>query len=173
MLSMTNVSGAGAASSYYSADNYYTADESRAASAWSGEGAKRLGLSGPVEVDDFRALLEGKVAGQELGRPVKNAEGELEWAHRPGFDVTLSAPKSVSILAEVFGDSEVRDAHEKAVDAVASYIESELINVRIRSGGEVEREKTGNAIFARFHHNTSRDLDPQTHTHLVLINASQ
>lgn len=65
-------------------------------SEWQGQGAEALGLSGEVDRDQFRDLLDGKIGEQQLGT---YRDGRLE--HRPGWDVTLSAPKSVSIMAEV------------------------------------------------------------------------
>jgi len=83
--------------SYYEKDGYYASDDPahRQASAWAGRGAEALGLNGAVDPDIFRGVLEGKVpdgSGRELGR--RDADGKL--VHRPGRDVTLSAPKNVS-----------------------------------------------------------------------------
>ena len=86
------------ASSYYEADDYY-ADGGLSPSEWSGKGAEELGLSGDVDRDQFRELLDGKIGDQQLGA---FRDGQRE--HRPGWDVTFSAPKSVSIMAEVAGD---------------------------------------------------------------------
>src|SRR3546814_6512677 len=97
------------ASSYYEADDYY-ADGGLSPSEWQGKGAETLDLSGEVDRDRFRALLDGKVAGEQLGTM---RDGQLE--HRPGWDVTLSAPKSVSIMAEVAGDRRLIAAHGEAV----------------------------------------------------------
>ena len=66
-----------------------------AASAWAGKGAAALGLSGPVDPDRFRSVLEGGVpGGRRLGR--KEIGGGI--VRRAGRDVTLSAPKSVSLV---------------------------------------------------------------------------
>ncbi len=68
------------------------------------KGAGTLGLSGPVDPETFKALLEGKVPdGSHLGK--KDKDGEIP--HRPGRDVTLSAPKSVSLMALVGGDERI------------------------------------------------------------------
>ena len=61
-------------------------------------GAETFGLEGPVDPDTFKAVLEGEVpdgSGKRLGR--KTREGGIE--HRPGRDLTFSAPKSVSWAA--------------------------------------------------------------------------
>jgi conjugative relaxase-like TrwC/TraI family protein len=174
MLSMSNVTSVAAASSYYAEDNYYSQDENQAKSAWEGKGAESLGLSGAVGTEDFEKILSGEVGGQQLGRVTgKDAEGKVEREHRPGYDLTLSAPKSVSIVAEVGGRADVREAHEAAVSKVLEYLEKNFAGARVTEAGETRFEKTENVIAARFHHTTSRDLDPQTHTHLVIANATQ
>jgi len=174
MISMNNVGSAGQALHYFSKDNYYTQDEGLEKSEWFGQGAAALGLSGQIERQDFFEILNGKVDGQELGKFVVNEEtGEREREHRPGTDMTFSAPKSVSLLAEVAGNREVREAHEAAVKKALTYIESELAYTRQMKDGELESVKTGNLVVAMFRHNTSRELDPQTHTHAVIMNATK
>jgi conjugative relaxase-like TrwC/TraI family protein len=174
VISMNNVGSAGQALHYFSADNYYTQDEGLEKSEWFGKGAAALGLAGAIERQAFFDTLAGKIDGQELGKLVKNEKTEeLERDHRPGTDMTFSAPKSVSLLAEVAGNREVREAHEGAVKAALSFMESELAATRQMKGGQLETVKTGNLIVGMFRHNTSRDLDPQTHTHAVIMNATR
>lgn len=174
MITMSNISSAGAAGSYYSSDNYYTEGESKETSMWQGEGARDLGLQGKVDGEVFKDILSGKIGEQELGRYTgRDDNGNVILEHRPGYDITLSAPKSVSILAEVGGFKDVREAHEKAVSTVLEYIEKNLVGARVTKDGETSFEKTDNVIVARFEHNTSRALDPQTHTHLVFANATK
>ena len=173
MLSMSNVTSVASAASYYAEDNYYSQDENRAMSEWAGKGAEALGLSGPVDPADFVKVLSGELGEEKLGKILgKDADGEFIREHRPGFDVTLSAPKSVSIVAEVGERGDVRDAHEAAVTKVLEYIEKNLVGARVTEAGQTRFEKTGNVVAGRFAHTTSRDLDPQTHTHLVIANAT-
>lgn len=174
MISMNNVGSAGQALHYFSADNYYTQDEGLEHSEWFGQGAQQLGLAGKIDRSDFFEVLSGKVEGQELGKWVKDEKtGETVREHRPGTDMTFSAPKSVSLMAEVYGNSEVREAHEAAVKKALGYIETELAMTRQTADGKTEAVKTGNLTVAMFRHNTSRDLDPQTHTHAVIMNATK
>ena len=173
MISLHNVSGAGHALQYFAADNYYTQDEGLEHSAWFGKGAAVLGLTGQVDKDEFFKTLNGEVQGQQLGKWVVNEKtGQRELDHRPGLDMTFSAPKSVSLLAEVAGNRDVRLAHEAAVGKALAYVESELAHARVTEGGVTEPVRTGNVVVALFRHNTSRDLDPQTHTHAVVMNAT-
>ena len=171
---MNNVGSAGQALHYFSSDNYYTQDEGLEHSEWFGQGAGELGLSGKIDRQAFFDVLNGKVEGQELGKWVKNEKtGETEREHRPGTDMTFSAPKSVSLMAEVYGRKDVREAHEAAVKAALRHIEVELARTRQTVDGMTEPVKTGNVTVAMFRHNTSRDLDPQTHTHAVIMNATK
>ncbi|WP_459203501.1 MobF family relaxase (plasmid) [Ralstonia pseudosolanacearum] len=174
MISMNNVGSAGQALHYFSKDNYYTQDEGLEHSEWFGKGAEHMGLSGQIDRQAFFEILSGKIGEQELGKWVRNEEtGEKEREHRPGTDMTFSAPKSVSLLAEVHGNRDVRGAHEAAVKKALTYIESELAQTRQTEGGKTEAVQTGNLTVAMFRHNTSRELDPQTHTHAVIMNATR
>ena len=83
---------------YFEKDGYYEKDDPahKEASAWAGRGAAALGFSGPVDSATFKAILEGRVPdGPRLGKRAKDGET----THRPGRDVTMSAPKSVSLMA--------------------------------------------------------------------------
>ena len=55
-------------------------------------------------------------------------DGEHE--HRAGLDITLSAPKSVSLEALLYGEDKVLQAHEKAVRATLDFIERTLLKTR-------------------------------------------
>lgn len=156
------------ASSYYEADDYYAGD-GLSPSEWQGAGAAALGLSGEIERDQFREMLDGKMPdGQQLGTM---RDGEVQ--HRPGWDVTMSAPKSVSIMAEVAGDRRLVGAHDRAVKSALAFTERHTAATRIRDGGIVERQQTGNLTVASFRHDTSRAQDPQLHTHNVIMNATR
>ena len=168
VASVAALKSAAQASSYYESDDYYS-EGGEAPSAWFGEGAKALGLEGEVDRTAFKRGLEGELPnGQQLGT-VRNGERE----HRPGWDVTFSAPKSVSIMAEVAGDQRLVGAHDKAVKAALGYIERHGAATRVRQGGEVRTVETGKLAVATFRHNTSRAQDPQLHSHAVILNATQ
>jgi conjugative relaxase-like TrwC/TraI family protein len=168
VATISAIGSAAQASSYYEADDYY-ADGGLSPSEWQGAGAEALGLSGEVERDDFRAMLDGTMPdGQHLGTV---RDGEVQ--HRPGWDVTMSAPKSVSIMAEVAGDRRLVAAHSQAVASALRFAERHAAATRIRDGGGVERVHTGNLTIASFRHDTSRAQDPQLHTHNVIMNATR
>ena len=70
MLTLAKVTSSDAAASYYEAEDDYYAEGGRAPSAWWGEGAKALGLAGPVDAADFKTLLDGNLPdGQQMRIP--------------------------------------------------------------------------------------------------------
>lgn len=168
VASVKSLSSASQAASYYEADDYYTQD-GEAPSAWFGEGAEALGLEGEVDRAVFAEGLAGNLPSGDLLGTIRNGERE----HRPGWDMTFSAPKSVSIMAEVAGDRRLIAAHDKAVKTALGFVERHGSATRARSGGEVRTVETGNLAVATFRHDTSRKMDPQLHTHAVILNATQ
>ena len=149
---------------YYTVGDYYTkgTDEH---SEWGGALAADLGLQGKVDPAVFQHLLDGRVAGQQLGR--HRANGQIE--HHPGWDFAVNAPKSVSIMALVAGDDRIVAAHEQAVGTALAYLE-EHAALRRRDDGKVVEETTGRLLFARFTEHASRELDPHLHSHVVVMN---
>ncbi len=159
--------------SYYERDGYYARDdpEHHAASVWTGKGAAELGLEGPVDPDIFKAVLEGKVpdgSGLKLGR--KTRDGEIH--HRPGRDLTFSAPKSVSLAALIGGDARIVDAHDRAVVRTLDWFERNAAETRTqdRATRRMVRVRGQKTVVATFRHDTSRNLDPALHTHSVIAN---
>ena len=159
--------------SYYEKDSYYARDsgEHRAASAWAGRGAAALGLEGPVDPDTFRAVLEGEVpdgSGKRLGK--RGREGEIH--HRPGRDLTFSAPKSVSLAALIGGDDRIVGAHDRAVAGALDWFERNAAETRMHDpqAGRMVRAGGQKTVVATFRHDTSRNLDPALHTHSVIAN---
>lgn len=178
MISVGQISNAGGAASYYTEEQdrleYYQGEKSP--SEWKGAGAKISGIEGEeVTREGMEAMLSGKVREigesgfieeRQLGRIRADQEtGEKKLEHRAGWDFTFSAPKSVSIEAEVFGRSDVLDAHRQAVDKAMGYLER---HAQARIDGKTEN--TGNLTYAQFEHATTRAGDPQAHTHVVVTN---
>ena len=115
MLSVASVKSASGAASYFAKDDYYTAEHSSEATAWGGEHAAELGLTGEVAKEDFEKILNGEMpSGEKVGQTENR---------RLGVDLTFSMPKSASILAYVAGDSRVLAAHMNAVKATMGWVE--------------------------------------------------
>lgn len=147
-------------------EDYYLGS-GEATGVWLGAGAGALGLSGEVGGDDLRAVLRGVApSGVTLAGPGRRT---------PGFDLTVSAPKSVSILYAL-GDrqvaSEVLAGHEEAVRQAMAYLEREACFTRRGHAGSQVVRGAG-FVGAEFRHRTSRDGDPQLHTHALVANAVQ
>lgn len=136
---------------------------------WFGRGADRLGLKGMVDRRAFQDLLDGRlpngaVLGSKRGKAIE---------HRPGWELTFSAPKSVSIVAEVGGDERVIRAHHESVKEALEYLQDDAAMYRQR-GLIGPRERRGdNLTFALFQHDTNRNQDPNLHTHAVVANVIQ
>ena len=159
---------------YYERDGYYARNdpEHRQASFWYGDAAKALGLRAHVHPSRFEAVLSGYVPGTDL-RLGRMREGQHE--HRPGWDITLSAPKSVSLEALVMGDRRVIRAHDEAVRATLDFVEAELLQTRGWDPATRRRPRVSanGMVVAGFRHLASRDQDPQLHTHCVLANMTR
>ena len=151
-------------------DNYYLSDEAKYLPHWMGKGAEDLGLQGVIDQMQFERLLEGILPnGQVIGLQ-KNGE----YNHRAGFDITFSAPKTVSLLALLVGDKRFLEIHGRAV--VTTVNEIERFCAQARTAGEDGKtvfENTENLVAALFPHDTSRSLDPQLHTHVVIANMTK
>lgn len=167
MMSIAQVRSAGSAAGYYSdRDNYYVLGSLE--DRWAGKGAEQLGLQGAVDKDVFTRVLEGRLPdGADLSRQQDGSN-----KHRPGYDLTFSAPKSVSLMAMLAGDKRLTEAHNQAVDIAVRQVEA-LASTRVMTDGQSETVLTGNLVMALFNHDTSRDQEPQLHTHAVVANVTQ
>jgi conjugative relaxase-like TrwC/TraI family protein len=91
---------------------------------------------------------------------------------RPGYDLVLRPPKSVSVLWALGGQqvrATVRRAHVEAVDEAVRFIESQAVSARSKG----ERTATYGVVAAAFDHRTSRAGDPLLHTHVVTANMTR
>lgn len=155
------------------AENYYTAQDNyyflgHAESRWLGKGAETLGLTGEVSKEQLREILAGRLPdGSSLER-MENGKN----THRQGHDLTFSAPKSVSVLAVILGDERMIAAHNAAVTTALKETET-LASTRVMTGGASAPVMTGNLVIAAFNHDTSRELDPQLHTHALVMNMTE
>ena len=176
VVSIGAIASAAQGVSYFERDGYYAKGDPRHldASAWAGRGAEALELRGPVEPGVFQDVMEGTVpdgTGRRLGR--RERDGSV--THRPGRDLTFSAPKSVSIVAMLGGDAAVAAAQDAAVRRTLAWLEASTIQTRIRDPESGLLVHTGGQkmVAATFRHEVSRNLDPQLHTHAVVANMVQ
>jgi len=155
---------------------YYTA-RGESPGRWTGPGAEALGLRGEVTDTDFAAVLAGTHprTGEELGK---------HWRRQTvvAFDVTVSAPKDVSILYAL-GDERTRSTilriHDEGVQAAAEYLQANAgwarqYNPDIKTTDAVRAK----LVMPEFVHRTARPVtdpttgtvtvDPQLHTHITV-----
>jgi conjugative relaxase-like TrwC/TraI family protein len=173
MLSIGRLGATGGAEYYLdkvanNVDDYYLG-RGEAPGQWIGATSDRLGLAGEVDAETLRNLLAGRSAsGESLGM-------QLRPERRPGYDLTFSAPKGVSLLW-AFGPEDVRDAisiaHNQAISTVLDHLSTEACYARRGRDGKRLVEANG-FIGAAFRHRTSRAGDPQLHTHVVVPNLVQ
>jgi conjugative relaxase-like TrwC/TraI family protein len=147
-------------------EEYYASPSTEARGAWMGVGAREFGLSGVVDGEELRRVLDG-LDGD--GEPLRGSSSAVRNA---GYDLTFSAPKSVSVLFGL-GDLEVREAvraaHDSAVSEALGYLEHTAAAVR-RGHGGARVEPASGFVAAAFRHRTSRAGDPQLHTHVLVAN---
>ena len=147
-------------------DDYYARSEP---GRWIGAGAELLGLAGEVGPAQVDALVVGAHPG--TGLPLGMRIGKVA-----AFDLTFSAPKSVSLLAGLADPvtrAQVEQAHAGAVAHTVAFIEAEGVLAGRRGSGGCRHIGTTGAVAAEFVHHTSRAGDPQLHTHLLVFNRAQ
>lgn len=149
-------------------DDYYHKG-TEPAGIWYGQGAQLLGLSGTVGRQDFLALCAGYNPEEMSEKFVQNAGRENR---RAGWDLTFSAPKTVSALWAT-ADEETRQkisaANYSAVLNALDFVQDRYGFARVGNDG-TEVEKSNKLFFSLFEHSTSRAQDPQLHIHAVMVN---
>jgi conjugative relaxase-like TrwC/TraI family protein len=168
MLSSSNLKSHQAAT-YFEQDDYYSKEQGPGGSRWLGKGAEKLGLAGGVTQDDFAQVLKGRSPDGNFlfSREVNSKK------RRAATDFTFSAPKSVSVAGLVQGDQRVIEAHHLAVERTLAVLEDRYSETRVMTHTGRKKIHTGNLIAAVFAHGTSREAEPQLHSHCVVMNATQ
>ncbi|MGP5002413.1 MobF family relaxase [Glutamicibacter ardleyensis] len=172
--------------------SYYT-ESGDPAGTWFGQGLATTGMVEGQQVESWAAkkLYQDMIdpyTNKQLGRPpikeqqtptgAKTPKGEQAKPTRKpvhGFDLTFSAPKSVSALWAV-ADPElqgrIHQAHKEAISETLAWAEKNVIQTRSGHGG-VAHVATNGIVGSLFDHSDSRVGDPQLHTHAVIHNRVQ
>lgn len=141
----------------------------RPAASFSDRVASRIareitGLSGETREEAVLNIKrEERIAETRLARAVA------------GFDLTFSAPKSVSVawaLADAGTQGVIYDAHQRALAYVVAFAERSVFSSRSGKNGVVQEDIRG-IVGAAFDHWDSRAGDPQMHTHVAVMNRVQ
>jgi len=137
---------------------------------WEGRGLDELGLPaggrvGERELEAAFGRALHPATGEQLGRGWR-ADGVT------GYDLCLSAPKSVSALWAIGREvtaAEVLAGHRAAVSAALEYVDGHASFSRVGADGHIQ-VATGGLAAAVFDHRTSRAGDPQLHSHALVVN---
>ena len=150
-------------------EDYYSQGSEATPSRWTGSAAEALDLSRPVDREDHIRTLQG--FDPRTGEALVQKAGENR---RYAFDLTFSAPKSVSIAWAV-GDEKTRAgieaAQDRAVEKTLAFIEERFALGRRGSAkeGTITEERV-KLLAAVYRHGSSRELDMQIHSHAMLQN---
>ena len=137
---------------------------------WGGRLADAFNLDGQVTKDAFERLCDHlhPTADDKLTQRTK--EGR-----RVGYDCNYHAPKSVSLMATLGGDTRIVSAFEYAVRSTMREVERDA-RTRVRIKGADETRETSNLIWADYVHFTARPVggvpDPHLHMHCVTFNVT-
>jgi conjugative relaxase-like TrwC/TraI family protein len=151
-------------------EDYYVGS-GEAPGRWIGSGCGGLGLTGRVDAAALTAVLDARLPAD----PQRSLISHRRADRLPGYDLTFSAPKGVSLLFALGGPElmlEIRRAHDAAVAATLGYLEREAGEVRRGKDG-ISRLPGGGFVAAAFRHRTSRAGDPQLHTHVLVANMTR
>jgi conjugative relaxase-like TrwC/TraI family protein len=135
---------------------------------WQGATAEKLGLKvgETVTRDQFAALLNNLNPTTKERLTARTNENR-----RLYFDVTSSAPKSVSVMAITMGDTRLIKAHEEATKEALKEMEK-YAQTRVRTMSQNYSKNTENFLVASVTHTTSRANDPQLHSHNLVFNVT-
>ncbi|MBC7997829.1 MAG: relaxase domain-containing protein, partial [Leptolyngbya sp.] len=174
MLRIFQSDSAANAKGYYTsgledAHDYYVAGAATSG-LWFGKAAEMLGLSGEVTQEQFHLLCDNHRPDTfEKLNPRENTKRKI------GYDMTFSAPKSVSILQGIVGEKNVILIFQQAVRETMIYLEQDA-HVRVRKNGLDETRRTGNLVWGEFTHFESRPIDGisdvNLHCHCYCFNTS-
>ena len=151
---------------------------------WFGEGLAGLGDANrrlrPGDVVTEQAMTavfrDGHDPGTDdaLGRPYPRFDTTQRHAV-VGYDLTFTAPKSVSVLWALADDATratVYEAHRAALASALDFVEQTVIRTRVGEAGR-RQVRTRGMIAAAFDHWDTRAGDPNLHTHVVVANKVQ
>lgn len=167
MLSFKSISNAQQAAHYYenlAVEDYYELG-GEPSGYWLGQLSSKFYLYGEIQVGGLGKILQGyhPSTGEALA---SNAGVD----HKAGWDMTFSAPKSVSIawaLADAETKAAIQNAQKKAIEAGIRFLEKYAFTSRDR--GEIS-VSIHQVIAAAYEHSTSRMQDPHLHTHVLVAN---
>jgi conjugative relaxase-like TrwC/TraI family protein len=163
---------AAGAKAYYGGNSDYRLEGQELEHGFGGNGAERLGLSGP-DKEAFERLCDN--LHPQTGKTLT----QRQKADRiVGVDFTFDGPKGFAVLEALASPEErerLREAlHRSALETLQEMEES--ASTRVRKGKAYESRTTGNLVWLNCRHDTTRPVggvpDPQRHEHFFTLNAT-
>jgi len=131
---------------------------------WGGAGAVAFGLSGEVTPEAYRlAFGPGGFRHPATG-------GQLVTTRRPGFELVVSAHKSVAVLGVVGQADEMHSILDVESRATMAWLDEWFQGRGGRRGRAQARTATTGLTYAVTRHATSRAGDPSPHDHVLIAN---
>jgi len=173
-------SGGKVANYFVGADYFHDANTP---SRWDGEYRQKLGLDGEVTYDDLKAALNNRTPD---GRKITQRDAP---DRRAALHLMFSAPKSVSIMEALAGDTRLKTVFDDSMMETMAFIARDAKR-RVRAGGQDTNKITGNMVYAHWLHALGRPVkqplltsssltpvwvsipDMQRHGHVVALNAT-
>lgn len=131
---------------------------------WGGRGTRLLGLSGPVESREYKAIFgPGGAADPDTRIRLANTK-------RPGMELVVSAHKSVAELGVIGRADDMHAILDAERDATLEYLEQVMGERGGRRGRAATPTPTGGLVYAHTRHATTRAGDPGPHDHVLIAN---
>lgn len=155
---------------YYSYSDYL-AEGTSLSSHLDGRAAERLGVAGSNAKEAFERLCHNlhPLTGEQLTERMRDDR-------IVGIDLTFDTPKWWAVLEALSPDRErLAELRRRASDETMRELEAAAA-VRVRKGGRDENRTTGNLVWYRAEHDTTRPVDGvpdmQPHEHFFVLNAT-
>ncbi|HKX69879.1 MAG TPA: MobF family relaxase, partial [Acidimicrobiales bacterium] len=134
---------------------------------WGGAGAARLGLQGEVTPEAYRLAFgpggfHDPLTGQQLVRTT-----------RPGFELVVSAHKSLSLLGVVGRADDMHLILDAETTGTMAYLDAWIQARGGRRGRATVATPTSGLVYAVTRHATSRSGDPALHDHVLIANVCE
>ncbi len=134
---------------------------------WSGAGAARLGLSGEVTPEAYRLAFgpggfRDPLTGQQLVR-----------TKRPGFELVVSAHKSLSLLGVVGRADHMHAILDAETAGTMDYLDAWMQARGGRRTRAAIATRMSGLVYAVTRHATSRLGDPALHDHVLIANVCE
>jgi conjugative relaxase-like TrwC/TraI family protein len=134
---------------------------------WGGAGAARLGLAGEVTPEAYRlAFGPGGFRDPLTGQ-------QLVSTKRPGFELVVSAHKSLSLLGVVGRADDMHAILDAETVGTMGYLDGWVQARGGRRGRAAVATPTSGLVYAVTRHGTSRLGDPALHDHVLIANVCE